>query len=344
MEMNRFGILVIAAAAAICFSCVRSEQTGINDANKRYFDAWMKINHPDAVREGLGIYILEETIGQGAKAGNAEDYPYAYISYTSSDLDGTITETTDADVAKQLGTYAGASKYYGPVVRLRNSTAMTAGQDMVIDNMNVGGTRKAVIPGWFNTMTVRADSEEEYLSKVTGTDIVLTLTLHDVFKDLTEWQLDSISRYLSHKYSHPVDSLKYGFYYIQTKAPDDDTPFESDATVYLNYTGMLLNGDIFDTSISEVAKDAGIYSSGGSYSPMKVTLKENYEDITTTTSSGSSGSLVKGFSYCVSLMKAGEKGTCIFYSGLGYEGTAKDKIPAYSPLRFDIEMIGTENN
>ena len=342
--MNRFGILVIAAAAAVCFSCVRSEQTGINDANKRYFDAWMKINHPDAIREGLGIYILEETAGKGVKAGNAEDYPYAYISYTSTDLDGNITETTDAAVAKQLGTYAGASKYYGPVVRLRNSTAMTAGQDMVIDNMNVGGTRKAVIPGWFNTMTVRASTEEEYLEKVTGSDIILTLTLHEVFKDLTEWQLDSISRYLIHHYSHPGDSLKYGFYYIQTKAPDDDNPFENGSTVYLNYTGMLLNGDIFDTSISEVAKDAGIYNSDAEYSPMKVTMNDDYEEITTTTSSGSSGSLVKGFSYCVSLMKAGEKGTCIFYSGLGYEGTAKDKIPAYSPLRFDIEMIGTENN
>lgn len=344
MEMNRFGILVIAAAAAVCFSCVRSEQTGINDANKRYFDAWMKINHPDAIREGLGIYILEETAGKGVKAGNAEDYPYAYISYTSTDLDGNITETTDAAVAKQLGTYAGASKYYGPVVRLRNSTAMTAGQDMVIDNMNVGGTRKAVIPGWFNTMTVRASTEEEYLEKVTGSDIILTLTLHEVFKDLTEWQLDSISRYLIHHYSHPGDSLKYGFYYIQTKAPDDDNPFENGSTVYLNYTGMLLNGDIFDTSISEVAKDAGIYNSDAKYSPMKVTMNDDYEEITTTTSSGSSGSLVKGFSYCVSLMKAGEKGTCIFYSGLGYEGTAKDKIPAYSPLRFDIEMIGTESN
>lgn len=342
--MNRFGILVIAAAAAVCFSCVRSEQTGINDANKRYFDAWMKINHPDAIREGLGIYILEETAGKGVKAGNAEDYPYAYISYTSTDLDGNITETTDAAVAKQLGTYAGASKYYGPVVRLRNSTAMTAGQDMVIDNMNVGGTRKAVIPGWFNTMTVRASTEEEYLEKVTGSDIILTLTLHEVFKDLTEWQLDSISRYLIHHYSHPGDSLKYGFYYIQTKAPDDDNPFENGSTVYLNYTGMLLNGDIFDTSISEVAKDAGIYNSDAEYSPMKVTMNDDYEEITTTTSSGSSGSLVKGFSYCVSLMKAGEKGTCIFYSGLGYEGTAKDKIPAYSPLRFDIEMIGTESN
>ena len=344
MEMNRFGILVIAAAAAVCFSCVRSEQTGINDANKRYFDAWMKINHPDAIREGLGIYILEETAGKGVKAGNAEDYPYAYISYTSTDLDGNITETTDAAVAKQLGTYAGASKYYGPIVRLRNSTAMTAGQDMVIDNMNVGGTRKAVIPGWFNTMTVRASTEEEYLEKVTGSDIILTLTLHEVFKDLTEWQLDSISRYLIHHYSHPGDSLKYGFYYIQTKAPDDDNPFENGSTVYLNYTGMLLNGDIFDTSISEVAKDAGIYNSDAEYSPLKVTMNDDYEEITTTTSSGSSGSLVKGFSYCVSLMKAGEKGTCIFYSGLGYEGTAKDKIPAYSPLRFDIEMIGTESN
>ena len=136
----------------------------------------------------------------------------------------------------------------------------------------------------------------------------------------------------------------YGFYYIQTQAPSDTTTIDRDATVYINYTGMLLNGDVFDTSISEVAKDAGIYSSSKSYTPMTVTLNEDYEEITTTTSSGSTGSLVKGFSYCVSLMKTGEKGTCIFYSDLGYEASAQDKIPAYSPLRFDIEMIGTENN
>ena len=144
--------------------------------------------------------------------------------------------------------------------------------------------------------------------------------------------------------TQPVDSLKYGFYYIQTQAPSDTTTIDRDATVYINYTGMLLNGDVFDTSISEVAKDAGIYSSSKSYTPMTVTLNEDYEEITTTTSSGSTGSLVKGFSYCVSLMKTGEKGTCIFYSDLGYEASAQDKIPAYSPLRFDIEMIGTENN
>ena len=74
MEMNRLGILVIAAAAAVCVSCVRSESSGLNDANKRYFDAWMKINHPDAKRDGLGIYILEETAGTGISAGKAEDF------------------------------------------------------------------------------------------------------------------------------------------------------------------------------------------------------------------------------------------------------------------------------
>ena len=331
--MKRFSILVIAAAAVLCVSCARSEQSGVNDANKRYFDAWMKINHPDAVRDGLGIYILEETVGTGIPAGKSDEYPYAYISYTTTDLDGNVTETTDADVAKQIGTYNAASKYYGPIIRPRNSTALTAGQDMVIDPMRVGGTRKAVIPGWFNTTTVRASSEDEYLKKVTGSDVILTLTLHDVIKDLTAWQLDSISRYLTRTYKHPVDSLKYGFYYIQTQPPTDDTEFSSGDKVYVNYTGRLLNDNVFDTSDADTAKDAGIYSSGKSYEPLEVTFNEDYEEMT---------DVVKGFALCVSRMLKGEKGTCIFYSNLGYESTAKGLIPAFSPLRFDIEMLGTE--
>ena len=190
------GILVIAAAAAVCVSCVRSESSGLNDANKRYFDAWMKINHPDAKRDGLGIYILEETAGTGISAGKAEDYPYAYISYTTTDLEGNISETTDADVAKQIG----------------------------------------VIPGWLNSAAYRASTEEGYLNNVTGSDAIMTLTLHDVIKDLTAWQLDSISRYLSHHYPTPVDSLKYGFYYIQTQPPTEDVGFGSGDKVYVNYS------------------------------------------------------------------------------------------------------------
>ena len=199
--------------------------------------------------------------------------------------------------------------------------------------MKVGGTRKAVIPGWLNSAAYRASTEEGYLNNVTGSDAIMTLTLHDVIKDLTAWQLDSISRYLSHHYPTPVDSLKYGFYYIQTQPPTEDVGFGSGDKVYVNYTGRLLNGRVFDSSIADTAKVAGIYTSGKEYEPLEVNMDDDYKEI---------NDVVRGFALCLSVMKKGEKGTCIFYSDLGYEGTAKGLIPAFSPLRFDVEMLGKE--
>ena len=319
-------------------SCSKNESTGVNDSNKRFLEAWLKVNHPNAVKDGLGIYILDETPGSGKTAGKPEDYPYAYLEYTSTDLEGNIIESTEASVAKQLGSYADGN-YYGPVIRLRNSTAMTAGQEMVLNSMNVGGRRKAVIPGWFNTTNFRYKSEEEYLKNVTGDDIILDVTLLDAISDITAWQLDSIYRYMVHNFKTPVDSLKYGFYYYQLEPPTDTTSFESNDIVYINYTGRLLSGKVFDTTDEKTAKDAGIFSTGSKYEPLKVTRASDYKDYSFTVGSSSAG-FVDGFSYCLSRMKTGEKGVCIFYSELGYKGTGKGNIPAFSPLRFEIEMIG----
>lgn len=337
--MKRLYILLFAALAAVsAASCAKNETTGKNEANKRYLEAWMKINHPEAVKNSSGIYILSDKEGTGREAGSSDDFPFAYMSYTITDLEGNITETTDENVAKQLGTYTPGS-YYGPVVKMRSSTGLTAGQDLLINTMRAGGTRKAVIPGWFNTTQVRYGSEDEYLSNVSGDDTVISLTLHNVISDLTAWQLDSMARYMIREFHALPDSLKYGFYYIQRQAPTDTTSFESGSTVYINYTGMTLNGQVFDTTDANTAKDWGVYSSGRDYSPMKVNTASEYTDITYSTGSSKS-SLIDGFAYCISLMKTGEKGTCIFYSDLGYKSTSSSSIPAFSPLRFDIEMLG----
>ena len=342
--MNRLSIIICAAAAAtLMASCAKNETTKPNEASKRYLEAWMKIHHPDAVKSGLGIYILEEKSGTGKEAGDPSEYPYAYVSYTATDLDGNIKESTEESVAKQLGTYDPAKNHYGPVIRLRNSTALTAGQEMVLNTMRVGGTRKAVIPGWFNTKTVRYDSEEGYLNNVTGDDSILSVELHEVIPDITQWQLDSMARYMIHTFHALPDSLKYGFYYFQLVPPTDTTSFANSATVYINYTGRLLNGQVFDSTSEKTAKDAGIYSTSGSYSPMKVNMADEYTDITFNTGS-STASFVDGFSYCLSRMRTGERGICIFYSDLGYQGSGQGMIPAFSPLRFEIEMIGTELN
>ena len=140
-----------------------------------------------------------------------------------------------------------------------------------------------------------------------------------------------------------VDSTMFGYYYKQVNPPSDTTTFPKDTTFYINYTGRLLDGKVFDTSIEDTAKVYGLYSAKKTYAPKYVNMKENYKDITMGASSSETGStLVDGFSYCLSKMRTGEKGICIFYSDLGYKGSGSGMIPAFSPLRFDIEMIGTK--
>lgn len=328
-------ILLIASAAisaVLCQSCSKDPKAGPNEANKMFFDSWIQIYHPDARKEGLGIYLLEDKPGSGNALGSEDDYPFLYITYTSKDLDGNITETTDAKLAQQTGTYD-ESHYYGPKVLMRGQYMINAGMEMMLAPMKVGGERTAVIPGWFAT-TDRYSTEEGYLKKVTGNNAIYTITVNDAIKDIAKWQVDSIERYLAHNFMEKVDSVMYGYYYIRTQEPTDTTSIPKTETVKVNYTGQLLNGLVFDTSVKDTAKDAHLYSEGKSYSPLSVTLNEDYKEMDT----------VKGFSYCVSNMKKGEKGICIFYSPLGYEGSGSgDSIPGYSPLRFDIEMLGTDD-
>lgn len=82
---------------------------GPNEANKRYFDAWMELNHPDVKPTGIGIYILEEEAGNGAEVKKDN---YVYVDYTITDLQGNITSYTRKETAEQLGEYSKAD-YYG---------------------------------------------------------------------------------------------------------------------------------------------------------------------------------------------------------------------------------------
>lgn len=331
--------ILAAAALAIFSSCEKSGNSGLNDANKKFIDSWLLINHPDARREADGIYVLSEIPGTGRAVGNAADYPYLYLNITKSDLDGNISETSDIKLAQQVGTYK-ESNYIGPQVYLRSELTMTAGLDMMTSSMNIGGIKTALIPGWLNTVSVRYKDEKGYMDNVTGTDVIYKVEVVDAIKDISQWQIDSVETYIKREFKHSADSLKYGFYYIQTEAPTDTASFKGGDKVYINYTGKLLNGTVFDTTVEKTAKDAGIFSASHSYEPATVSLNDDYTEIQLSVAGGSSSTTIDGFSYCLSKMKAGEKGVCIFISDLGYKTQSKSSIPACSPLRFEIEMIG----
>ena len=339
-------ILSIATLAIILAGCAKPAGNTKNDAEKKYFESWITINHPGAQKTALGSYILKNQEGSGAAAGTAEQHPYARVNYTIRGLDGKVSSTSDEKMAKQLGTYV-ESNYYGPEVISRQEGIVVAGLGEILKLMKVGGKVTAAIPGWLTVSTVY-DTAEEYLKNASGTDAIYEIELVENIPDITKWEVDSLVRYMQANYPevNPADTVsteeyngrKYGFYYVQQQPSDrPDSTFAADAKVYLNYTGRLLNGQVFDTTIEKTAKDAGIYNSGGSYNPTYVTWADDYNDITL---GSSSSEVIDGFKYALFQMKPHEKGTAIFYSAYGYTSSGSgDKIPAYSPLIFEFELV-----
>ncbi len=340
--MNRFftstlyAVLLLAAAG-----CARVVEDGPNDANKRYFDAWMELNHPGVTSSGLGIYIIEEEKGSGTEV--LKD-GYALIDYRISDLEGNITDYTDKETAKQLGTYD-TTTYYGPKFQITADGQLPAGLSQALVGMKAGGHRKVIIPSWLMTYSVY-DTEKEYLAKSSSSaNTVYDITVADFTTDISEWQTDRIEDYFKANSSIfegmtvSKDSIPGypGFYYKELKAPSDTASFKQDTVVYINYTGRLLNGLVFDTTDERIAKDNGIYSSSRTYEPVQINWGEEYSDITM---GSSKSSVVSGFALTLWQMKAMEKGIGVFISDYGYQASGNGaSIPGFSPLVFEIELV-----
>lgn len=327
--------IVMAVAAA---SCARTVEPGANEASKRYFDAWMQIHHPDAKPTGLGIYVIEDEPGTGAVV---TDDGFVYADYIVTDLEGNITSYTDRNTAKQLGKFD-TTAFYGPKVITTMDNTIQAGLADAIVGMKVGGHKKVIIPSWLMTYSVY-DTPEEYLNTSSSySDAIYDITITDFTEDISKYEIERIGKYLTeHKEEYGnmtvADSLQYGFYYKELVPPTDTTSFPTDTSIYINYTGRLLNGLVFDTTDERTAKDHNIYSSSRSYEPVKIKWGEKYSDL----KMGSSGSsVVSGFALTLWQMRAFEKGVGIFYSPLGYSYNGSgSSIPSYSPLVFEIEIV-----
>ncbi len=329
---------MITAAALSFQGCAKHAVSGTNDANKRYFDAWMQINYPDAQPTGLGIYILEDDKGTGTEV--TKD-GFALLDYVATDLEGNIAASTFKETAEQLGTYSEAA-YYGAKFQPTAEGALHAGLLEALVGMQVGGHRKVIIPTWLMSYSTYG-TEADYLDEESSySSAIYDFTIKDFTDDIYEWQENRIGEYFEeHKDIFngmtAADSLAghEGFYYKQITPPADTTSFPSDSTIYINYTGKLINGKVFDTTDERIAKDSGIWSSSRTYAPVSVTWGEEYSDITM-----SSSSIITGFALTLWQMRAFEKGIGVFTSnyGYGYSGSG-ESIPGYAPLVFEIEIV-----
>ena len=327
--------LIIAASILALVSCAKEKTAGKNDDAKRYLEAWIAQNHPTATRTPLGAYILSETPGTGKLP---EDSMYVRINYSRYTLDGELNISTDARTCKKCGIY-NDTYYYGPLVAYRgeNQENLSAGIEEAISTMRMGGRKTVVIPGWLSG-TDRYDTPEKYLEKGSGTDYIYEFEMIECFNDSERWERDSLKRFLAANYPEAKEDETYpGFFYIKTRE-GADRKFPSDTTIYINYTGRLLNKKVFDTTIADTAKVWGLYSASKEYKQTKINWYSDSEDFTAITMGDTNSETITGFSYGLSLMHPGEAGICFFISSYGYKASGSgSSIPSYSPLCFELE-------
>lgn len=99
-------------------------------------------------------------------------------------------------------------------------------------------------------------------------------------------------------------------------------------SVNVNYTGSLLDGRVFDTSIDSVARANNIHNPNrrGGYIPLKFVI-------------GRTDQVIQGFDLAVYNMKKGDKAVVIIPSPYAYGNRVSGGIPANSILRFDLELV-----
>jgi FKBP-type peptidyl-prolyl cis-trans isomerase len=350
--MKRNAILLLALIGIVAAGCAKQPKKDTKAAAKTYFDALISLRYPDAEATANGAYILEKEGGEGEAISGA-DKPYIFVDYTTTDIDGNVEYTTVESIAKRTGSYD-RTEFYGPQVWYFTDSysGVYAGLQEGMEGMRPGERRKIAVPFWLLTYD-RYSTTDKYLEKsAEGSHIIYEVTLRSSCPDIKEWQGQQLDAYAKANLAG-ADSThiagdeeldKFGFYFVSKGLADEkfaDYEMPKDTTLYLDYTGRLPGGFVFDTTIEKVAKDAGVYSPSRTYEPLKVNRTEDYTKISYSNSTGTSeGDLIQGFKAAIYMMRPTEKAVTAFWSELGYGASGYGySIPSYSPLIFELELV-----
>ncbi|MBP3763515.1 MAG: FKBP-type peptidyl-prolyl cis-trans isomerase [Bacteroidales bacterium] len=116
--------------------------------------------------------------------------------------------------------------------------------------------------------------------------------------------------------------------YVIVKKRGNGPKVEVGKEVSVNYTGRLLDGTIFDSSVESDARQGGVYSPQRKYEPMTYVQGRD--------------KLIDGWEQGVLGQPAGTELQLVIPSALGYGPRGAQTIPPYSPLVFDIEIISVK--
>jgi FKBP-type peptidyl-prolyl cis-trans isomerase len=134
----------------------------------------------------------------------------------------------------------------------------------------------------------------------------------------------TIDSFLAEK-SITAEKTESGIRYIITN-PGKGPTCQPGQTAAVHYSGHLLDGQFFDSSVKAIAEQNGIYNPQRPYAPYDVTIDQSQ--------------VIKGWHESLKLMSKGTKGTFYIPSTLAYGPQQRSEvIKPNSILVFDMEVV-----
>jgi FKBP-type peptidyl-prolyl cis-trans isomerase len=271
---------------------------------KKYVEDNKIITKPNS----LGLYIIETQPGSGVKIDTGSQVK---MNYRVSLLDG-----------KELFS---SFERPEPIKFEYGKRIDTQGFESAVSTLKKGSKAKFIIP---STLAFgrrgSGTAVAPYQSLVYDVEILDVKTKAEYEKEQIENQkseqmktdsLKNAEHGLLEKYLKDnkitVKPQTDGLYYIPVVAGTGPKA-EAGKTVKVHYTGKLLNGKVFDSSVERK-------------NPIEFMLGR--------------GQVIKGWDEGIAMMKQGEKATLIIPSAIGYSDRDMGVIPPYSTLVFDVELV-----
>lgn len=122
-----------------------------------------------------------------------------------------------------------------------------------------------------------------------------------------------------------AQSTESGLRYV-IHSEGSGTTAEAGDQVKVNYSGYVLGGEYFDTSVKSVAEEKGLFNPQREYGPFTFTLGE--------------GAVIEGWDEGIALLKEGGKATLYIPSSMAYGPRQRsEQIGPNSILVFDVELV-----
>jgi FKBP-type peptidyl-prolyl cis-trans isomerase FkpA len=159
-----------------------------------------------------------------------------------------------------------------------------------------------------------------YSSILLGLIVLFTGCFRDNSEELKEKEQHALKKYIADHNINQTPTAS-GLYFIQATDTTGLSPTIDDV-IEFEYTGKLVDGRVFGTTDSALAKEKDIYYKDVVYGPVRLILAYSI------------AGLQEGFQ----LMQEGEKATMILPSDIAYGANSIGIIEPYNTLIFDIHL------